>query len=130
MTKMLKDKQKEKYLIQVIKDWDLYPSEMNHIYKLQQKRNWYWKDIDLSGTLYDVSDEDFAKVKEIVQMGEEVSSVVWTVDKITKDWKTSRYLNKAKEITRIWDDATIELLENFIEIDFDLLKERVENYRA
>lgn len=130
MTKMLKDKQKEKYLIQVIRDWDLYPSEMNHIYKLQQKRNLYWKDIDLSGTLYDVSDEDFAKVKEIVQMGEEVSSVVWTVDKITKDWETSRYFNKAKEITRIWDDATIELLENFIEIDFDLLKERVDNYRA
>lgn len=130
MTKMLKDKQKEKYLIQVIRDWDLYPSEINHIYKLQQKRNLYWTDIDLSGTLYDVSDEDFAKVKEIVRMGEEVSSVVWTVDKITKDWETSRYISKAKEITRIWDDATIELLENYIEIDFDLLEERVANYRA
>lgn len=130
MTKKLKDKQKEKYLIQVIRDWDLYPSEMNHIWNQQQKRNLYWTDIDLSGALYDVSDEEFAKIKEIVRMGEEVSSTIWTVDKITKDWDTSRYINKAKEIARIWDDATIELLENFIEIDFDLLEERVENYRA
>lgn len=130
MTKKLKDKQKEKYLIQVIRDWDLYQSEMNHIWNQQQKRNLYWTDIDLSGALYDVSDEEFAKIKEIVRMGEEVSSTIWTVDKITKDWDTSRYINKAKEIARIWDDATIELLENFIEIDFDLLEERVENYRA
>lgn len=130
MTGKVKDKRTEHYLIDVIQEFDLYPSEMGDIYKAQKARNLYWTDIDLSGTVYEVSDTDLAKVKEIVEMAHQVGDVWWTTYKITKDWTTDRYVKKAKELRNIWDDATIEMLETFIEIDFDLLEERVANYRA
>ena len=119
-------KKQEAFIIDTIQEWDLYPSEINDIYRLQQDKNLYWTDVDLKGAIYPVSDEDFARIKEIREMGFVVDDNKWKTIKLTQDWNTDRYINKAKEVQRIWDEVIIELLENYIEIDFDLLKERVE----
>ena len=119
-------KKQEAFIIDTIQEWDLYPSEINDIYRLQQDKNLYWTDVDLKGAIYPVSDEDFARIKEIREMGFVVDDNKWKTIKLTQDWNTDRYINKAKEVQRIWDEVIIELLENYIEIDFNLLKERVE----
>jgi len=119
-------KKQEAFIIDTISEWDLYPSEINEIYRLQQDKNLYWRDVDLSGAIYPVSDEDFARIKEIREMGFVVDDNKWKTIKLTQDWNTDRYINKAKEVQLIWDEVIIEMLENYIEINFDLLKERVE----
>ena len=119
------NKEQETTLIDIIQEWDLYPSEMNDIYKLQQEKNVYWDDIDLEGCVYPVDDETFAKIKEIAYMGWVVDDNKWKIHKLTKNWNTDRYMEKAKKVQRIWDDVIIELLENFIEIDFGKLRDRI-----
>lgn len=129
MTGKVKNKETERYLIQVIQDYDLYPDEIREIRELQQGRNWYWPDIDLSGAIYNVSDEELQRIKLVVEMAERVDDNQWDITKLTEAW-SDRYINKAKQVQAIWYDVTIELLEDMIEIDFDVLRDRVKNYNA
>jgi len=111
-------------MVDIIQEWDLYPSEMNDIYKLLKDNNLDWDDIDLGSAVCDVDDETFAKIKEIAYMGWTVDDNKWKIHRLTKNWNTDRYITKAKKVQRIWDNVIIELLENYIEIDFDKLKEQ------